>query len=175
MRVGARRDARAHCRAVAGREPGARRRSAAWPASALAAVLIEVAAPLVPGLPFTSEITLNLRVLAFATAAALGRLDPGRAAAGDPDVRRRPPPRRSTTRRAARPARNDRARRAIVAAEVAVSVVLICGAALLFKSLARMQQVDVGARIDRVITMAIDLPRARYPSGHHLRGVLSDR
>ena len=63
---------------------------------------------------------------------------------------------------------NDRARRAIVAAEVAVSVVLICGAALLFKSLARMQQVDVGARIDRVITMAIDLPHARYPSGNHL-------
>jgi putative ABC transport system permease protein len=30
-----------------------------------------------------------------------------------------------------------------------------------------LQQVDVGARIDRVITMAIDLPWARYPTGHH--------
>ena len=49
-----------------------------------------------------------------------------------------------------------------------MSVVLICGALLLFKSLARLQQVDIGARIDRVITMAIDLPYERYPSGHHL-------
>ena len=59
-----------------------------------------------------------------------------------------------------------------------MSVVLICGAALLFKSLAQLQQVDVGARIDRVITMAIDLPYARYPSGNHLAAfypVLIDR
>ena len=32
-------------------------------------------------------------------------------------------------------------------AEVAASVVLICGAALLFKSLAKLQQVDAGVRI----------------------------
>ena len=47
-------------------------------------------------------------------------------------------------------------------------MILICGAFLLFKSLANLQQVDIGARIDRVITMSIDLPHARYPSGHHL-------
>ena len=47
-------------------------------------------------------------------------------------------------------------------------MILICGAFLLFKSLANLQQVDIGARIDRVITMSIDLPYARYPSGHHL-------
>ena len=82
---------------------------------------------------------------------------------------------RGAERRVARFVRRatDRARRTIVAAEVAVSVVLICGALLLFKSLARLQQVDIGARIDRVITMAIDLPYERYPSGHHLGGVLS--
>jgi putative ABC transport system permease protein len=44
---------------------------------------------------------------------------------------------------------------------------LVCSALLLFKSLARLQQVDIGARIDRVVTMAIDLPWARYPTGHH--------
>ena len=133
----------------------------------LAAALIAVAAPLVPGLPFTSEITLNLRVLAFATAAALavsilvGLLPAIRMSAGSAATALNNASRGSS-------GANDRARRAIVAAEVAVSVVLICGAALLFKSLARMQQVDVGARIDRVITMAIDLPYARYPSGNHL-------
>ena len=55
-------------------------------------------------------------------------------------------------------------RRTIVIAEVAASVVLICGAALLFKSLAKLQQVDAGVRIDHVITMSTDLPSAAYPS-----------
>jgi predicted permease len=133
----------------------------------LAAALIAVAAPLIPGLPFTSEITLNLRVLAFAATAGLavsvlvGLLPAIRMSAGSTATALNNASRGSS-------GANDRARRAIVAAEVAVSVVLICGAALLFKSLERMQQVDVGARIDRVITMAIDLPYARYPSGHHL-------
>ncbi len=134
---------------------------------ALAALLIEVAAPLVPGLPFTAEITLNWRVLAFASAAAL---------AVSIVVGLMPAIRMSTRSAAAAlnnasrgsSGSNDRARRTIVAAEVAVSVVLICGAALLFKSLAQMQRVDIGARIERVITMSIDLPHARYPSGTHL-------
>ncbi len=126
-----------------------------------------MAAPLVPGLPFTSEITLNWRVLVFASAAALGvsilvglmpaiRMSTGSAAAALNSASR------------GSSGSNDRARRAIVGAEMAVSVVLICGAALLFKSLAQMQQVDVGASIDRVITMAVDLPYARYRSGHQL-------
>jgi predicted permease len=55
-------------------------------------------------------------------------------------------------------------RRTIVVAEVAASVVLICGAALLFKSLAKLQQVDAGVRIDHVITMSTDLPSAAYPT-----------
>ena len=48
-----------------------------------------------------------------------------------------------------------------------MSVILICGACLLFQSLLRLQQVDVGARLDRVITMALDLPWERYPTGAH--------
>ena len=54
-------------------------------------------------------------------------------------------------------------RRTIVIAEVAASFVLVCGAGLLFKSLARLQQVDAGVRIDHVITMSVDLPTAAYP------------
>ena len=38
---------------------------------ALAAVLLELAVPMLPAMPFTAEVTLNLRVLAFATAIAL--------------------------------------------------------------------------------------------------------
>jgi putative ABC transport system permease protein len=59
---------------------------------------------------------------------------------------------------------NAAVRRTIVIAEVAASVVLICGAALLFKSLAKLQRVDLGVRIDHVITMSTDLPSAAYPS-----------
>jgi putative ABC transport system permease protein len=55
-------------------------------------------------------------------------------------------------------------RRAIVAGEVAVSLVLVCGALLLFKSLLKAQQVDPGVRIENVITMAADLPMAAYPT-----------
>ena len=134
---------------------------------ALAAVLIRLAAPLVPAMPFTAEIVLDTRVLLFATATALtvailvGVLPALRMTAGSASAALNHASRGSS-------GSGDRARRTIVAAEVAVSVILLCGAVLMFKSLARLQQVDIGARIDRVITMAIDLPHARYPSGHHL-------
>jgi len=59
---------------------------------------------------------------------------------------------------------NAAVRRTIVIGEVAASVVLICGAALLFKSLSKLQQVDAGVRIDHVITMSADLPTAAYPT-----------
>lgn len=133
----------------------------------LAAVLLALAIPLLPPLPFTTEITLNWRVLAFATAAALAvsvlagllpavRVSRGSAAAALNDAAR------------GSSGAHDMARRLIVAGEVAVSVILLCGAFLLFKSLLQMQRVDIGARIDRVVTMSVDLSRDRYPSGHHL-------
>lgn len=134
---------------------------------ALAAVLIQIAVPLVPAMPFTAEVTLNLRVLAFATIMALavsvlvGLLPALRVSTGSAAAALNQAGRGSS-------GVNDRARRTIVAAEVSVSVVLICGAFLLFKSLGNLQQVDIGARIDRVVTMSVDLPYARYPSGHHL-------
>jgi predicted permease len=133
----------------------------------LAALLIEVAVPFVPAMPFTAEVTLNLRVLAFATVTAVvvsvlvGLLPAMKESLATAARALNEASRGSSTA-------TDRTRRTIVALEVAVSVVLICGALLLFKSLARLQQVDIGARIDRVITMAIDLPYERYPSGHHL-------
>ncbi len=133
----------------------------------LAAGLIRVAVPLLPPMPFTAEVALNWRVLGFAGVTAIAvsvlvgllpaiRISTGSAAAALNDAAR------------GSSGSHDRARRTIVAAEVAVSVVLICGAFLLFKSLLRLQQVDVGARIDHVITMSLDLPWDRYPTGLHL-------
>jgi predicted permease len=63
---------------------------------------------------------------------------------------------------------HDGVRRAIVAAEVALSLVLICGSVLLVKSLARLQQVEIGVDTSHVVTMSVDLSRERYPTRSHL-------
>ena len=130
----------------------------------LAALLVRVGVPLLPPIPFTAETTLDLRVLAFAALTALtvsalvGVLPALRGTAGSAAAAL------NTASRGVAGG-HDRTRRTIVAAEVAVSVVLICGAFLLTKSLLRLQQVDVGARLDHVITMSLDLSHDRYPDG----------
>ena len=134
---------------------------------ALAALLIRTAVPLLPvDLPFTADVALNVRVLLFASTVALAvsaivgvlpafRLSRGSAAAAL----------NSTSRGSS--GQHDRLRRTIVGAEVAASFVLICCAVLLFQSLVRLQNVDIGARVDNVVTMSIDLPWSRYPDGNH--------
>jgi predicted permease len=133
----------------------------------LAAILIRGAVPLLPlDLPFTADISLNWRVLAFASTIALlvsavvGVL---------PAIRLSSAPPADALNSVARGSsgQHDRLRRAIVAAEVAVSLVLICGSVLLFKSLLRLQSVDIGARVENVLTMSINLPWSRYPDGNH--------
>ncbi len=52
----------------------------------------------------------------------------------------------------------------LVAAEVALSIVLIVGAVLLVRSLVRLQQVDAGFNPDRVVAFTLTLPAARYPA-----------
>jgi putative ABC transport system permease protein len=131
---------------------------------ALAAVLLRVAIPLVPvDLPFTAEIALNARVLAFAFALAVVvsgligvlpalRLSSGSAAAALA----------AATRGAS--GRHDGIRRLIVGAEVAMSIVLLCGSVLLTKSVMHLQRVDIGARIANVVSASIDIARDRYPT-----------
>jgi predicted permease len=122
-----------------------------------------VAAFALSSLPFTADPSLDVRVLGFAAAAVMavliltGLLPSLRTPFGKLS---------SAMNRAARGSSDASAalRRAIVIGEVAVSVVLICGAALLFKSLAKLQQVDAGVRIDHVISMTTDLPSAAYPT-----------
>ena len=133
----------------------------------LAAILIRVAVPVLPlDLPFTADLSLNLRVLAFASSIALlvsaivGVLPAIRLSAGPAADALN-----SVTRGSS--GQHDRLRRAIVGAEVAVSLVLICGSVLLFKSLLRLQNVDIGARVENVLTMSVNLPWSRYPDGHH--------
>jgi putative ABC transport system permease protein len=130
----------------------------------LAELLLRAAAPLVAAsLPFTADLTLDLRVLAFAAAAVMAVLI---LTGLLPSVQTSFGKLSSSLNQAARGSSGSGAsvRRIIVIGEVAASVVLICGAALLFKSLAKLQQVDAGVRIDHVMTMSVDLPSAAYPS-----------
>jgi len=131
---------------------------------AVAYLLLHAAGPLVAAsLPFTADLRLDLRVLSFAAAAAMAVLI---LAGLLPSVRISFSKLSSALNQAGRGSSGSSAavRQAIVVAEVSASIVLICGAALLFKSLAKLRQVDAGVRIDRVITMSADLPSAAYPS-----------
>jgi putative ABC transport system permease protein len=55
-----------------------------------------------------------------------------------------------------------RFRDVLVAAEVALSLVLLAGAGLLLRSFSRLQNVHTGVRADHTLTMAIALPDAGY-------------
>ena len=135
---------------------------------AAAFVLLQAAVPLLPlAIPYTADVTLNSRVLVFAVVVALVvsglagvlpaiRLSKGSLVGGLHDASR------------GSSGSHDRVRKAIVAAEVALSLVLICGSVLLVKSLTRLQQVDIGVETANVITMSVDLSRGRYPTRAHL-------
>jgi putative ABC transport system permease protein len=62
-----------------------------------------------------------------------------------------------------------RAQRALIVAQVAVSVVLLVGAGLLLVSFYRLQAVDAGFRADRVLSAEIFGNFTKYPDGPTLR------
>jgi putative ABC transport system permease protein len=131
---------------------------------AVAYLLLHVITPVIAAsLPFTTDLRLDLRVLGFAAAAAMAVLI---LAGLLPSLKTSYGGLSNSLNLAARGSSGSSAtlRRTIVIGEVAISVVLICGAALLFKSLAKLQQVDTGIRIEHVITTSTDLPSAAYPT-----------
>jgi putative ABC transport system permease protein len=71
---------------------------------------------------------------------------------------------RAGVRSASPGAGRRRLRALLVAAEVAVAFVLLAGSGLLVRSFLRLTALDPGFRPDRVVTVAVELERTRYPT-----------
>jgi predicted permease len=116
-------------------------------------------------LPRLDEVSMNRPVLAFAmglsalVAIALGLITAVRAAKRDP--------RESLAdgaRGQAGGAVSQRFGRIVVATQIAMTVVLLVGAALLGRSLLRVLAVDPGFRTDGIVAMDLALPSSRDPA-----------
>ena len=64
------------------------------------------------------------------------------------------------------------ARNALVVAEIALAFILLSGAALLVRSVYRLEQVDPGFETTNVITMWLPMDSKRYPDGPHILSYL---
>lgn len=131
---------------------------------AVAYALLQLAGPFLANvLPFTAEMGINWHVLLFAAgvvtavtlvAGTLPALEGVRGEFGEAL--------KQTSR--APSSIHIRLRRAIVVAEVALSLVLVAGALLLARSLRKLEQLDSRVRIENVITASIFLPEQAYPT-----------
>jgi putative ABC transport system permease protein len=114
-------------------------------------------------LPRLSEVGLDGRVLlaaalaSVASAAAVSVLPVLRARRISPAVVLKESSRSATTGRD-----RQRARSALVVAQVALALVLVAGSALMARSFARLRQVRPGFDPRGVLTMRVSLPRATY-------------
>jgi putative ABC transport system permease protein len=58
---------------------------------------------------------------------------------------------------------SPRVRQVLVVAQVAMTVILLCGAGLLVRTMLALHQADSGLEVHDVLTMEVALPAARYP------------
>jgi predicted permease len=113
--------------------------------------------------PRLDEVGLDPTVLAFAVAAtgatalAFGTIPVLRLAGAAPVQSLRQQSRSATGGRGL-----ARLRGALAAAQVGLALPLLVGAAVLLASFARLQQVDLGFRVDRALALEVHLPTARY-------------
>jgi putative ABC transport system permease protein len=131
----------------------------------VAHLLVQAARPLlVRTLPSTAEVAVDPRVLAFAgcLVVAVSLL-----------VGLLPALQLSTAHLSAQLADASRGsshsrpflRRAIVVGEVAVSLVLVCGALLMLRSLLNLQGASPGFRVENLVTASLELPPPAHPRG----------
>jgi putative ABC transport system permease protein len=118
-------------------------------------------------IPRVDEIAIDGRVLMFAVAVSLitgiffGMAPAWHAARGTPGESLKEGGRSST-------ASGGRwVRSGLLVLEVALSIVLLVGAALLLRSFARLTGVDPGFRADNVLAFRVALPVSSYPEDYH--------
>jgi putative ABC transport system permease protein len=127
---------------------------------AIARALLAAFTGFLPNLPRSGHIAIDATVLLFVMLAAIvtgvlfGIVPAVQAAT----------PRLTEATRAASPAvtPNSRGRSALLAIEIAVSLILLVGAGLMIRSLMKMQSLELGFD-PAVVTAQILLPSARYP------------
>ena len=111
-------------------------------------------------LPRLDEVSINLPVLAFAlllccgVAIGVGFFTALRATAGD--IRKGLA---EGGREQASSQSSQRVGRGIVAAQIAITLVLVVGAGLLGRSLMKLLEVNPGFRMEKIVTMDVSLPR----------------
>jgi predicted permease len=115
-------------------------------------------------IPDESEIALNTQVLLFTvlvsvmTSVLFGLAPALHTSAGDLAN-----PLREAGRGLQGGSRQALLRKALVVAEVALSLMLLVGAGLMMRTFMAVQDVELGFRTDRLLTMRIPLPEKRYP------------
>jgi putative ABC transport system permease protein len=123
--------------------------------------LVRVLSP--NGLPRIDDIAIDARVLAFTASLAVvtgvlfGLVPAIYAARPELSQMLRDSGRSSSARRS-----SNRARSALVVAEVGLAVVLLVGAGLLIRSYVKLMQVDPGFHPERVTSFSVSLPGLKY-------------
>ena len=130
----------------------------------LSSWLIGLLLRIVPeGVPRVEEITIDWAVAGITLATALGTgvlfgvLPAIQASRSDAATALKHSGERTSAARA-------RGRSVLVIAEIALTLVLLTGAALLTNSFLRLQRVDSGLRPDHVHVMSLAIPQTRYPT-----------
>jgi putative ABC transport system permease protein len=113
-----------------------------------------------PNLPRLDEVSINLPVLAFAlllccgVAIVIGVFTALRATGGE--LRKGLA---EGNREQASSQSSHKVGGVIVAAQIAITMVLVVGAGLLGRSLAKLLEVNLGFRVEKIVTMDVSLPR----------------
>jgi putative ABC transport system permease protein len=128
---------------------------------------------LAPGnLPRLDNVSISIPVLAFAfflsaaVAAGLGAFTAARATSGDPREGLA-----EGGRGQAGSQGSQRVGQVIVAAQIAITLVLVVGAGLLGRSLMKVLEVNPGFRVDKIVTMDVSLPWVEDPKAKAGQGI----
>ena len=119
-------------------------------------------------IPRLSEISIDLRVLAFTfgisllTGVLFGMIPALQASRPDLNDALKEGSRGSTG------GRSRTLRNVFVVTEVALALILLIGAGLMIRSFMQLQSVETGFNPENVLTMRAQLPRKGYPEPHHI-------